>query len=37
MRYEEAALDAHVALKVLPQRIEAYFVLSEFLVAMNNY
>lgn len=37
MKYEEAALDANLALHVLPQRIDAYYVLSEFLVAMNNY
>ncbi|CDW87758.1 mynd finger [Stylonychia lemnae] len=37
MKYEEAALDANLALHVLPQRIDAYYVLSEFLIALNNY
>ena len=37
MKYEEAALDARLALHVLPQRIDAYYVLSDFLVALGNY
>lgn len=37
MRYEEASLDAHLALKVAPQRIDAYYALSDFLVALNNH
>lgn len=36
MKYEEAALDATLALHVLPNRIDAYYVLSEFLLALNN-
>lgn len=37
MKYEEAALDANLALHVLPQRIDAYYVLSEISVGNNNY
>jgi hypothetical protein len=37
MKYEEAALDANLAMHVLPQRLDAYYVLSDFLVALNNY
>lgn len=37
MKYEEATLDANLALQVLPQRVEAYYMLSDFFVAQNNY
>ena len=37
MRYEDAALDANLALNVCPQKKDAYYVLSDFLVALNNY
>ena len=37
MKYEEAKLDANLALNILPQRLEAYVILSEFLVALGDY
>ena len=37
MKYEEALLDATLAHNILPQRMEAYNVLSDFLVALNDH
>ena len=37
MKYEEATLDANIALHVLPQRIEAYYAMAYFQIALNNY
>ena len=37
MKYEEAALDANLALHVLPQRLDAYYALADFLVPMKNF
>jgi hypothetical protein len=37
MKYEEAALDANFAMHIIPQRLEAFQALSEFLIALNNY
>jgi len=35
MKYEEAVLDANLAHNILPQRLDAYYVLCDFLVALN--
>lgn len=37
MKYEDAILDANLAHNILPQRVEAYHVLSEFLIALNDH
>ena len=37
MNYEEAIVDATLAHNILPQRMDAYYVLSDFLVAMNQH
>jgi len=36
MRYEDAVLDANLALRILPQRLEAYYVLSDLLLGLNK-
>lgn len=37
MKYEEAILDANLAHNIMPQKVEAYHVLSDFLIAMNDH
>ena len=37
MKYEDAILDANLAHNILPQRVEAYHVLSDFLIALNDH
>lgn len=36
MRYEDAVIDANLAQNIQPQRLDAYQVLSDLLVAMNE-
>ena len=35
MRYEDAVIDANLAQNIQPQRLDAYQVLADLLVAMN--
>ena len=37
MKYEDAIPDANLAHNILPQRLDAYYVLSDFLVALNEH
>ena len=37
MKYEDAVLDANMAHNILPQRLDAYHALSDFLVALNQH
>jgi tetratricopeptide (TPR) repeat protein len=37
MKYEDAIPDANLAHNILPQKLDAYFVLSDFLMALNEH
>jgi len=37
MKYEDAILDANLAHNIMPHKVEAYHVLSDFLIAMNDH
>jgi len=37
MKYEDAIPDANLAHNLLPQNIDAYLVLSDFLMALNQH
>ena len=37
MKYENAILDANLAHNIQPQRLDAYFVLADFLMALNEH
>jgi hypothetical protein len=36
-KYEDAVLDANLAQNILPQRMDAYYVLSDFFIALNDH
>ena len=37
MRYEDAMLDANIAMQLLPQKLDAYYVMSDFYLALNKH
>ena len=37
MKYEDAIPDANMAHNILPHRLDAYYVLSDFLMAVNEH
>jgi len=37
MKYEEAVLDANFALKICPTRTEAYYIVSDCLIATQKF
>lgn len=37
MKYEDALPDANMAHNILPHRLDAYYVLSDFLMAVNEH
>lgn len=36
-KYEDAVLDANLAQNIMPQRMDAYYVLSDFFIALNDH